>query len=244
MAATQIELPGTQALMKRSPDPLEILQAAVDKNLSPETLKQLMDLQERWEANEAKKEFIEAMSAFKANPPKITKNKHVEFGNTKFDHATLDHVCEMIVPALSAVGISHRWVTKQADGRIQVTCTLTHKSGHSVETTLDGPPDNSGSKNSLHAIASSVTYLERYTLLAAVGLAAEGTDDDGQSAADTTWLDEWLTAMKDSSDFEELDRHFKKAYSIASDQRNTDAQRILVEAKDSKRGQLRKAGAR
>jgi len=240
MATQQIELPGTQALVRRNPEPLEILQAAVDKNLSPETLKQLMDLQERWEANEAKKEFIEAMSLFKANPPKITKNKHVEFGTTKFDHATLDHVCEMIVPALSAVGISHRWVTKQADGRIQVTCTLTHKSGHSVETTLDGPPDNSGSKNSLHAIASSVTYLERYTLLAAVGLAAEGTDDDGQAAGEKMDdLSERLEWIENSSNYQELESIFKDAYKKAKTLHDEKAMIAIVKAKDARKKELR-----
>lgn len=40
-------------------------------------------------------------------------------------------------------------------------------------------PDNSGSKNAIQAVGSTVTYLQRYTLLAATGLAAAGQDDDG-----------------------------------------------------------------
>jgi hypothetical protein len=49
------------------------------------------------------------MNAFKANPPAISKNKHVHFGQTTYDHATLDHVTDTIIQALSKHGISHRW---------------------------------------------------------------------------------------------------------------------------------------
>ena len=36
----------------------------------------------------------------------------------------------------------------------------------------------SGSKNSIQAVGSTVTYLQRYTLLAVTGLAAKGQDSD------------------------------------------------------------------
>ncbi len=38
-------------------------------------------------------------------------------------------------------------------------------------------PDNSGGKNSIQAIGSAVTYLQRYTLLLLCGLAAHEHDD-------------------------------------------------------------------
>ena len=45
---------------------------------------------------------------------------------------------------------------------------------------LSAPPDSSGSKNSIQAIASTLTYLQRYTLLSITGLAASEADDDGR----------------------------------------------------------------
>lgn len=45
------------------------------------------------------------------------------------------------------------------------------------------PVDTSGSKNAIQAIGSTVTYLQRYTLLSGCGLAAASTDDDGRGAA-------------------------------------------------------------
>jgi hypothetical protein len=63
---------------------------------------------------------------------------------------------------------------------IVVTCILS-KGGYREENSLPGPADTSGSKNPIQAIGSTVTYLERITLKAALGLSATD-DDDGNSA--------------------------------------------------------------
>lgn len=166
-----------------APTPMQLVQLAVQQNADPQRLKELLELQERWEANEAKKAFYKALNDFKENPPDIIKNRHVKFGATEYDHATLDKVCQVIGRALSKYGLSHRWETKQNNGNISVTCILQHVRGHSEGVTLDAPPDNSGSKNSIQAVGSTVTYLQRYTLLAATGMATKGQDDDGIRAS-------------------------------------------------------------
>jgi hypothetical protein len=53
--------------------------------------------------------------------------------------------------------------------------------GHHEETTLSSSPDDSGGKNSIQAIGSAVTYLQRYTLLALTGLATREQDNDGKT---------------------------------------------------------------
>ena len=169
--------------------PMQMLQIAVEQGADLDKLQKLMDLQDRWEANEAKKAFVAALNAFKKDPPEIVKNKHVAFagrgGGAEYDHATLDHVSGEIGEALSEHGLTHRWEVKQADDasdvRITVTCVLTHERGHSERVSMWALPDDSGSKNRIQAIGSTVTYLQRYTLLAATGLAA-GPDDDGEAA--------------------------------------------------------------
>lgn len=65
------------------------------------------------------------------------------------------------------------------DKDIEVTCILTHKQGHSEETTMTGPVDYSGFKNAIQSRGSSTTYLERYTLIGALGLVTADTDNDG-----------------------------------------------------------------
>lgn len=167
--------------------PMQMLQLAMERGADMDRLQQLMDLQQRWEANEARKAFVAAMAAFKANPPEILKGKKVSFstskGQTEYHHATLADVCAAATAGLALVGISHRWDVKQDGGKITVTCILTHAQGHSESVCMVALADDSGGKNSIQAIGSAVTYLQRYTLLAATGLAAQDMpDDDGRDA--------------------------------------------------------------
>lgn len=161
--------------------PMHMLQAAMDRGADLDKLQQLMDLQQRWEASEARKAFVGAMTVFKANPPDIIKTKLVSYGNTSYKHATLADVCAAAIQGLAQVGISHRWDVDQSD-RITVTCVLTHELGHSERVSMTAPSDTSGQKNPIQAIASAVSYLQRYTLLSITGLAARDQDDDGQAA--------------------------------------------------------------
>jgi hypothetical protein len=174
------EVPQIEAVAPKS-----ILQMAIAQGADIDKLTKLLELQERWEANEARKAFHAAMAKFKDNPPKIGKNKHVKFttqkGVTEYDHSTLGHVVDQIAASLASVGMSHKWKTTQQGSNITVTCILTHELGHSEDTSLTAGADDSGGKNSIQAVGSTVTYLERYTLLAATGTAC-GIDDDGRAS--------------------------------------------------------------
>ena len=159
--------------------PADMLRYAIDKGADMAQLEKLMDMKERWDANEARKAFVSAMNAFKAAPPTLEKTKLVKFKDTKFKHATLESVCEIVGAALSDHGLSHRWEVNQDGGAIKVTCVLTHEMGHSERVTMQAGADTTGSKNAIQAIGSAVTYLQRYTLLSATGMAAKDQDDDG-----------------------------------------------------------------
>jgi len=163
--------------------PMQMLQIAVEKGTDLDQLQKLMDLQDRWESNQAKKAYVAAMTAFKADPPTIRKSKAVNIqGGASYMHATLAEVCSAVCLGLSRHGLTHRWETQQDGNRITVTCVITHEAGHSERTTMTASPDDSGRKNSIQQIASTVSYLERYTLMAATGLAAQDMDDDGRRA--------------------------------------------------------------
>jgi len=160
--------------------PAAAIQQAIAGGTDLDKLKGLLELQERWEANEARKAYHVAMSAFKANPPEIEKDKKVSYLQVKFSHASLSNVSKKINEALSRHGLSASW-TVQQNGAVSVTCKITHEKGHSEETTLTAAADTSGSKNAIQAIGSTISYLERYSLLALTGMATEDmNDNDGQ----------------------------------------------------------------
>ena len=160
--------------------PAHLLQMAVDQGADLDRLEKLMELQDRWEQNEARKAFIGAMTVFRSSVGNISKNRTGH--NTKY--ADLAHTLESIKDQLSENGLSHTWKTEQHENAlITVTCCVTHRLGHQECTSMSANPDTSGSKNAVQAIGSTITYLQRYTLYAILGLASTDQDNDGGSPA-------------------------------------------------------------
>ena len=140
----------------------------------------LMDLHERWEARNARKAFDTAIAAAKAEIPVIYKNREMNAGSgrTTYRYEDMAAIATAINPVLSKHGLGYRFRTKAEPDLVTVTCVVFHADGHSEENTLCGRPDTSGSKNAIQSLGSAVTYLQRYALKAALGLAASA-DDDG-----------------------------------------------------------------
>jgi hypothetical protein len=160
--------------------------ASADSNMDADKLMKLLEVQERWEKNEARKAFVVAMSAFQAEAPKIVKDSK---GHNS-SYAKLPGVIAVVAPLLSKNELSYSWVTNQSDKGTTVTCKITHILGHSEATSLFAGNDKTGSKNDIQALGSTVTYLKRYTLEAALGLAEAEQDDDGNGACDPNNLPE------------------------------------------------------
>jgi len=173
---------------QQSMTPMDMISVAVQQGASIEKMQQLMELQERWEKNEARKAYAAAMTALHAAPPEIDKNKLVNYttdtGTTSYRHTSLDHLAAAVSEKMSPHGLSFRWKTNRKDGGlIEVACIIQHVMGHSETVTLEAGLDQSGGKNNIQALGSTVKYLQRYTLEAAAGVASMDplTDDDGRT---------------------------------------------------------------
>lgn len=186
----------------------ELSRKVNDPQAAIEIAKQIVELETRWEGlrqsrdrfdwekleREAKVAFADAFKRFKDEAPKILKTKHVSFPSkdaakpaTSYWHVELDKACELLIPALLKVGITHRWKsTDLPAGVTRVTCFLRHSLGYEEEgASLAGPADQSGGKNPIQGVGSSTSYLERYTFLATCGIVAAGKDDDGDGGTGT-----------------------------------------------------------
>lgn len=162
--------------------PTGMLQIAVEQGADLDKLEKLMELQERWEKNEAKKAFNIAVAEFKKNPPVIIKDKdNLQYGSK---YASKDSLVNTGNTALSEFGLNARWDIEQDDkNNVTVTCVLTHELGHSESVAMTAPPDASGKKNPIQQIKSTKTYLEIATYESVTGLAAsDHGDDDGNGA--------------------------------------------------------------
>jgi hypothetical protein len=226
--------------------PMELMRFAIEKGTSIEQLEKLMDLNERWEAGEAKKAFQSAMAAFKAELPEILKNRTAEFeskktgSNVSYEWADLGNVCQKLIPALSKHGITHNWRTEQKDGKVRVTCVLS-KGIHSEDrATLEAMPDDTGAKNPIQAISSTVSYLERYTFTAACGVAVKGQDNDANAPVKWPKLQEYLDAIGLCHNLQILSQTFAEGLKAAIYAEDMKAAKLLAEARDIRKAALLK----
>lgn len=169
------------------PAPPSMLALAIERGMSPEVIGQLITHQERIDAMRARKAFDNAMADAKPEIPIVFKNREVDFtstkGRTNYRYEDLAEVSRTVTPILGKYGLSYRFRTTSAPNEpISVTCIISHRDGHFEENTLSAGRDDSGNKNPIQQIGSTVTYLQRMTLKAALGLAAS-TDDDAASAS-------------------------------------------------------------
>lgn len=170
---------------EQTANPNNLIALGLEKGASLEQMKELYAFKRQWEADEAKKAYVQAVTAFKANPPKIFKDKlNKQYGSM---YTSIECLVNSAIPALSEHGLSHRWDSRQDDGLVFVTCILSHVLGHSESVTMSAPPDDSGNKNLIQRIKSTRTYLKGDTFEAITGLASEtfNQSDDGNGAGAT-----------------------------------------------------------
>jgi hypothetical protein len=159
--------------------PMDMLNRAVSSGADLDMIEKLMNLQERWEAGNARKAFEHALAAAKGEIPIVIRNAT---GHNDKKYADFAAIAKAIDPILGRHGLSYRFKTVQTDKAITVTCVL-FGHGHSEETALTAGADTSGNKNAIQAIGSTLTYLQRYSLVQMLGLAA-AKDDDGNASSE------------------------------------------------------------
>lgn len=161
--------------------PAELLRIVVEQNGPMEKIEKFLDLQDRWEATQARKAFNGAMAKFREAQVKVLRSKEVEQGPLRGTaYAKLSDFVAAAAPALASAGLSVSWrIVEDEKDWLKVACIVRHIDGHQEETAMGGPPDVGGAKNAIQARASTVSYLEKYTLKMALGLAEQDDDDDG-----------------------------------------------------------------
>ena len=154
----------------------KLMEMAISSNADVDKLEKLMDLQDRWEQKEAKKAFTQSMARFQSQCPVIqrTKNGH------NFKYAPMCDVIAQVKELEADCGLSHRFEQDTQNDSISITCVVSHIDGHSEKLRLEALADQTGSKNAVQAIGSTITYLQRYSFLGSFGIATADEDMDGR----------------------------------------------------------------
>jgi len=156
-----------------------------------EKIERMLDMHERMQREASRRAYHAALAEMQSEMPtvvalgKITGDDKNTPGAKvlRSKYAKWEDVNEAIRPVLCKHGFALSFrITQPQPDRVSVTAVLSHRGGHSEETSLHLPNDPSGGKNNVQAWGSSVSYGKRYTAFAMLNIAARGEDDDGKSA--------------------------------------------------------------
>ena len=186
-----------------------IERAAYSKDVDVEKMERLLAMQERILARDAVMQFNTAMAEMQSELPEVSERGQIKVnGQVRSTYATFEDINDAVKPILQRHGFAMTFRTEVKDNQITVTGVLMHRAGHREETSLPLPSDTSGSKNTVQAIGSSVSYGKRYVMSALLNITTRGEDDDGRAAgtqyingdqaADLTALLEEVAADKGS----------------------------------------------
>jgi hypothetical protein len=167
--------------------PAEMIRMAVAGNADLDKLEKLLALQERYEANEARKIFASSFATAQSNILAVIKTKVNPQTHSKY--ADLGDVIESAKPVYTAEGFSVIFYEMDCPlpEHIRVCADVLHKSGHKETYHYDTPLDGKGLKGNenmtkIHGKASSVAYARRYLMCMIWNIPT--ADDDGNKSGD------------------------------------------------------------
>lgn len=165
--------------------PMSIIQIALEKGTDIATLKELMGLQERHQANMARTAYGEAMAKAQADMRPVSAD--ASNPQTKSKYASYHALDKAIRPIYTRNGFSLSFDTAEGapPDHIRIVCNVQHVSGHLKTPHLDMPADGKGAKGGdvmtkTHAAGAALTYGRRY-LLSMIFNIAVGDDTDGNA---------------------------------------------------------------
>jgi hypothetical protein len=160
-----------------------IERAATNPEVDIDKMERLLQMHERIVERDSKAAYAAALATMAPALPSITERGSIKDRDKKVQstYALWEDVNDAIKPVLAAHGFALSFRTGREDGQITVTGVLSHREGHSEETTITLPHDSSGSKNAVQAVGSSTSYGKRYTAGLLLNLTSRGEDDDAQS---------------------------------------------------------------
>lgn len=169
--------------------PSDMIRLAVDKGTDLSKLRELLEIQKDWEANEARKAYNKALSIVHSKMPAVAKT--LTNPQTRSKYASLDSIINHTKSIYTANGFSVCFYegVSSSPNCVRVCADLIHELGHKESYFYDVPLDGVGIKGNanmtaIHGKASSVSYGRRY-LMCMVFNIPTGDDNDGNANSET-----------------------------------------------------------
>lgn len=154
---------------------------AKDPAVDVQKLQQLIEMRKEIMRLDAEAAYNAAFAEMQPFIPVITERKDGD--NGKWSFAPLEDIVEPLRPILSRFGFSVAHKTVWPDAKtVKVIGILKHRAGHSETSEFQAGADQTGSKNAIQALGSTVAYGKRYTVKDLLCIVTRGEDDDGSTS--------------------------------------------------------------
>ena len=256
MAATQIEIPGIPAPEPKelAITPMSLMQMALETGKA-EQLQILQEMYFKDKERKAEEEFNLAMNAVQAEIGRVKPN--LLNPQTKSRYASYDKLDAELRPIYTRHGFSLSFSEEDSSkpNHVRVICYVS-RGGHTRVYRKDMPVVTTGIKGNemmtlTDATSSADSYGKRYLVKDIFNVAIGEDDDDGNGGQQNQGgrmneqeAQERYAYFDKCNTFEELENHWRASRAAAIEANDEDAKNAFDSAKNRRKEQLRKAGAR
>lgn len=238
MSNEQLELAPAQP----NTDPLAIIASAAQNNLDVDTLRAMLEMRRELKAEQAREQFLAALSAFQSEVPRIEKTKQVKDkqGRPRYSYAPLDSIIEQVKPYLKKHGFSYTMKPVQEEaGSFTARLQIHHASGHQEETSFTVPIDPEAYMNAPQKVGSARTFAMRYAFCNAFGILTADQDDDANiDAGSVVAHTATIQSLTEADSLETLQARFKEAYLRLKGEGDANGVKVITTAYDQRKKEL------
>lgn len=213
------------AKIEHEASPMQLLAMATKMGADVEKMSKLLDLQERWEANQAKKAFNEAMAGFQGECPVIKKGTaggQTKAGKIAYRYATLGAIVDQTRHLLEKHGLSYAIKTEFPDGQVKAICIVKHAAGHTEQSEVVMPlATRTEIMSAPQQVAATITFAKRYAFVNAFGIMTDADDVDASKiVVEPLDISQYETKLRGAKNEEELKKIWASLPPMAKGQLN------------------------
>jgi hypothetical protein len=180
-------------------NPESLLLAAVRGKATPETMRAIMDVRRELVAEQARREYYDALTEFQAELEPVVKTRKVkntqsyldkkrgegeDADEVRFTYAPIETIVKKIQAGCQRHGFSHDFDTGELkDGKITITCIIHHVGGHETRHNFPSPVMfEEGKKigqSALQCVNGAITFGRRVSLIEGYGIMTADPEAEG-----------------------------------------------------------------
>lgn len=165
-------------------EPINLLQLAVERGASVDTIERMMAVRRELKAEKAKEEFDRSMAEFQSRCPTIEKTK---FGAKKaYKYAPIEEISEKTKQLRLELGFSYSLTAVTESEWVTATITVKHNNGHFERSEFKTPIDKANPMMTMpQRYTGAMTTAKRQAFCNAFGILTGDEDEDAHPPPET-----------------------------------------------------------